>query len=140
MAELIYIDTNIYLDYWENRIDKMRPLGEFAYNVIKRAVNCEFVVITSDLVFKELGNWMNQQSINKIFENLKFSKKLEVAAAFDSEREKVMALANERGTGINDATHAVIAKRAGAKYLITRNIKDFENLSDFVQAILPEYI
>lgn len=140
MAELIYIDTNIYLDYWENRIDKMRPLGEFAYNVIKRAISCEFIVVISNLLLQELGNHLNQQNINKIFEDLNRFSKLELVAVLEDEIKEARILAQKLDTGKNDAIHALVAKRAGAKYIVTRNLKDFEGMSDLIQPILPENI
>ncbi len=140
MAELIYIDTNVYLDYWEARIDKMRPLGEFAYNVIKRAIDCEFIVIVSDIVFKELENHLDKQSIESIFKDLRHYNKLESVESLVEELEKAKTLAAQYNSSCNDVAHALVAKRAGACYLVTRNLKDFENLSYFVKPILPEDI
>lgn len=139
MSELIYIDTNVYLDYREARVDKMRLLGEFAYNLIKRAVGCEFVV-TSDIVLKELGNHLDGPSIGRIFKDLRYYNKLELVESFLEELEKAKNLAPQRNSSRNDVAHAMVAKRAGARFLVTRNLKDFENLSDFVEAVLPEKI
>ena len=49
-----YLDTNIYIDYFLNRIDKLRPLGDFAFNLIKKIVIGEYKLIISDLVILEL--------------------------------------------------------------------------------------
>ena len=40
----IYFDTNIYLDFLENRNDRLRPLGELASQLFKRSINCEFFI------------------------------------------------------------------------------------------------
>ncbi len=34
----IYVDTNIYLDFFLNRKDKLRPLGDFAFELFKRTL------------------------------------------------------------------------------------------------------
>jgi len=50
---LIYLDTNIYMDYFENRSDGLRPLGDFAFNLLRRCFECEFSIASSVLVAKE---------------------------------------------------------------------------------------
>ena len=54
MQRLIYLDTNIYLDYFENRTDKLKPLGEFAFRIIKRAIDCEFKIVISSIILAEI--------------------------------------------------------------------------------------
>lgn len=44
----IYLDTCIYLDYLMDRKDNLRPLGEFAFQLLKRTFECEFEIIISD--------------------------------------------------------------------------------------------
>lgn len=54
-GRLIYCDTNVYLDYFFDRRDNIRPLGEFAHQVIQRALGCEFYIVISDWVITELN-------------------------------------------------------------------------------------
>ncbi|MBD3304093.1 hypothetical protein GF343_03035 [Candidatus Woesearchaeota archaeon] len=54
MTKLIYVDTNIYIDYFDGRTDYLRPPGEFAYQLLKRTFNCEFRIIVSSLVVDEI--------------------------------------------------------------------------------------
>ena len=35
MVEKYYLDTCIWRDYFENRSDKFRPLGDWAFSLIK---------------------------------------------------------------------------------------------------------
>jgi len=37
-----------------------------------------------------------------------------------------------------DALHAILAKRAGAQYLITRNTSDFQSLQHLIDTKIPE--
>ncbi len=140
MAELIYLDTNIYLDYWENRSDKMRPLGDYAFNVLKRALKCEFIIITSNLVFKELDGKISNLAIENIFNKLDATNKLERISQHETDIVKAREIAKTRNTHPADVLHAILAKRAGAKYLITRNQADFEELDFIIEAVFPEDI
>jgi hypothetical protein len=48
-----YIDTCIWRDYFENRNDKYRPLGEWAFRFIKKIINEDSLILFSDLVLEE---------------------------------------------------------------------------------------
>mgnify|MGYP006296621571 FL=1 len=54
MSELIYIDTNIYIDYFLNRKDNLRPLGDFAHELFIKTSQCKYKIIISDWLEKEL--------------------------------------------------------------------------------------
>ena len=98
METLIYPDTNFYIDYFEDRRDNIRPLGEFAFSVLKRA----FKLVT----------------VKQDYE--------------DVEKARILP------THQDDALHAVLAAKAGAKFLVTRNIQHFLNVRHLIQPILPE--
>ena len=40
----------------------------------------------------------------------------------------------------DDALHAILAKKAGADYLATRNIRHYEGCEEIIQVVLPEFI
>ncbi len=44
----------------------------------------------------------------------------------------------QRKTSFNDTLHAVLAKKSGAQFIITRNLRDFENLEDLAPARFSE--
>jgi hypothetical protein len=68
---LMYLDTNIYLDYWESRRDSLRPLGEFAFSIIRRAVECEFEILISNLFLHELKERIKEEEIGEVLRQLK---------------------------------------------------------------------
>lgn len=139
MSELIYIDTNVYLDHFENRVDKMRPLGEFAFNVIRRTLDCEFNVVVSSQVLDELKNAGAHQSINNIFLVLKQRHKYKFIKTIEEDKYRADQISSKHYyTHYEDTLHALLAKKAGAKYLVTRNIKDFECLAFLIESKLPE--
>ncbi len=52
MANRFYIDTCIWRDYYENRSDNLKPLGEWALQFLKNAVNNDDLILYSDLTVK----------------------------------------------------------------------------------------
>ena len=137
MAErIIYCDTNFYLDYFYDRRDKFRPLGEFAFQVIQRALSCEFKFIISDWLIVELEKNHAKQKMNDLLIELrKKDKIIETQITREDER-----LARSLPTHFEDALHAAIAIRAKAECIVTTNIKDFLPLTEKIECILPQYL
>jgi len=63
---LIYCDTNIYIDYFENREDNLRPLGTFAFELLRRTIECEFTIVVSDFVISELEKYVEEEKIKEL--------------------------------------------------------------------------
>ena len=138
MSELIYIDTNVFMDHFDGRVDKLRPLGEFAFQLLKKAVECKFDIIISTLVLKELIYNSYKNQIEILLPSLDEKGKIFRAEITQEDVEKARKICNERRTHYNDTLHAVIANKMRAKYLVTRNIRDFVELQDLVNVVFPE--
>jgi predicted nucleic acid-binding protein len=137
---LIYVDTNVYMDYLEMRSDKLRPLQDLAFNVFRRTFSCEFTVVMSSSIIRELENYIDEKRIASLIEELREnSKVLETKASF-ADKEKARKLVRARHTPFDDTLHAVIAKRMDVSCLVTRNIKDFVDLQDIIEIVLPEFL
>ena len=50
-----YFDTSIWRDYYENRSDGLRPLGDFAFELLKKIKALRDTVLYSELTIKESG-------------------------------------------------------------------------------------
>ncbi len=137
---LIYLDTNIYIDYFENRTDKFRPLGEFAYQIFQRTLSCEFRIVFSSLILNELEHNIKNERIMDLLVELEDKNKIIRIIPKREEREIARKIVKERNTPFNDTLHALIAKNNGSDYFITRNTKDFLELQDFVKILLPEHL
>lgn len=134
MAARIYVDTNVYLDYFEERKDRIRPLDEFAYSVFRRAIECEFEIVISDWVIRELlGQNVPNARIDSLLDGLEQKRKVMrmKVAADDVETAK-------KTGNFCDALHALTAKRADCKVLVTRNFSDFVKFESLVEPKLPE--
>lgn len=130
---LIYLDTNIYMDYFDGRTDLLRPLGEFAYQVLKRTISCEFKIIISGLVLEELFYNTYEENIKKILPDFAKNNKIVEIEASPEDIARARHIVKERKTNFNDTLHAVLAKKANADFLVTRNLKDFYELQDLAK-------
>jgi predicted nucleic acid-binding protein len=139
-VERLYLDANIYLDYWENRSDKMRPLGEFAFILFKRTFSSEFEILFSDWLAKELDkNDLTQKKLSSLMNKLERLNKISRIKTTPKDVMKARQISKKIGTHWEDCLHAVLAENGKAKYLVTRNLPDFKNLF-FIKTILPEQL
>ena len=132
------MDTNIYIDYFDGRVDNLRPLGEFAFNLLKRVLECEFQIIISSLVLDELEYNTYKENMLSLIKDLKDKNKLLIIDVNEEDIKNANKVKKERKTSYNDTLHAVLANRIKADFLVTRNLKDFEELLDLVKVVLPE--
>jgi len=117
-----YIDTCIWRDYFENRSDRFRPLGEWAHGFLNKALKNKDIIITSKMVRLELLDYFKEVDVERIFESYE---KLIVDIEID---KGIMSVAKEfrRSLSHGDAIHAAIAKKHCAVF-ITRD-KHFDNV------------
>lgn len=66
MSKLIYIDTNVYLDYFYDRRDKLKPLGEFAFELLSKSVSCMYKIIVSDITIFELNKKLPKNKVTEL--------------------------------------------------------------------------
>lgn len=62
-----YLDTCIWIDYFENRRDRFRPLGEWAIALIKYIITSGGVIICSDLIEQELERYYSKHIVQSRF-------------------------------------------------------------------------
>lgn len=129
-----YFDTSIWRDYYEDRSDNIRPLGEFALQLIRKIINDRGVIFYSDWVIKELSVEYSEEDIIKIFESSK-----DVLLKVDISRFQVReaaGLCKARDVAFGDALHAVLARDNNA-IMVSRDNHFFE-LMDVVEVRKPE--
>ena len=126
------------MDHFDARVDHLRPLGEFAFEILRRTYQCEFKITLSSLVIKELLYNDYGKQIKDLIEYLKEKDKVIMVEVTDEDIKKARIISQERKTPFNDTLHAVIANRVNAAYLVTRNLKDFYELQDLVKITFPE--
>ena len=135
MTEKIYLDTNIYLDYFENRHDNIRPLGFFAYNLIRRCIEGKFKIVISDWVVEEFGKIGDPRKIDDLIKTLKKQGSLILVKSNSQDLSKSRKYKNKP-----DALHIILAIKTGVDYFVIRNTKDFLDFQNLISIVLPENI
>lgn len=133
MSQIVYLDTNIYLDYLLDRPNlNGKNRGDVAFTVFNRALLCEFKIVISSWTLAELKKYIKGSSIQMLLSTLK--RKLIKVEHTTDDIEKAKQLSEH----FHDALHAILAKKAGASSLVTRNLKDFLAYRELVEPKLPE--
>ena len=126
----LYVDSNVYLDFLLDRKNKQhKDLSEHAYVLFKRASSCEFKIVLSDHVLREVDKHMN------LSETTSFFKLLEKKIIRVEIKKSDIVKAKSLKTHYEDALHVVLAKKVEADVIVTRNKVDFRNL---FKTYLPE--
>ena len=129
-----YLNTSIWRDYFENRSDKFRPLGEWAYSLIKMALENGCSILYSDLVVDELKIKYSLEEINGL---LGIAGDLLVRVDISkSQVREAASLCKQRKVAFGDALYAILARDNNA-IMVTRDIH-FLELADIVCVKKPE--
>jgi len=135
MVLKVYCDTNVYLDYFLERDTVLTPHSQFAWLVFSAAYQKKIILVFSDWleyqIKKVLGDkW---ELAKGLIEDLKKRGVIEeVKATPEIKRE-----ANNYPTEHEDAVHALLAIKAGAKILVTRNVRHFELFKNKIKVLRP---
>jgi predicted nucleic acid-binding protein len=123
-----YLDTSIWRDYYENRKDRFRPLGEWAHRLITKIIDNNYIILYSDLVIEELRHAFNLDTLidcDIVRVNILYIHK-----------RTARSLCKQYRVPFGDCLHAVLAKSNNA-IIVTRD-RHFEILSDYVTVRKPE--
>lgn len=131
----VYADTNIFIDYLRQRTDCLRPLGEFAFQFFSDGWNCKFKLIISDWLLMELEKHLSKDEIEFVLKDFKDKGKLIFVRSTREDKIK-----SKNYIHPEDALHAILANKASAHYLVTRNHKDYVGCENLVKIVFPEYI
>ena len=131
-----YLDTSIWIDYYENRSDRFRQIGEWALQFLKIVIKNNWIVIYSELITYELLKIFSQEEIIKIFSILADRGLLKEVNINYIQRKEAAILSKEINVPFGDALHAVLA-RDNKAILITRD-KHFLELLDIAYVKKPE--
>lgn len=132
-----YLDTSIWRDYFEDRKDNLRPLGEFAFQLLKKCQQRKWVVIVSPEVEKELLAYYSEEQVGLTFSSFK-----DIILKVSYSKQQVSeALFFWAKTGkefpFSDVLHSVIARDNHA-VLVCRD-KHFWEIK-LVDCVLPEEV
>ena len=132
MPKKYYIDTCIWIDFLEGREDKFRPLGEWAFMLIRKIIGEESIIILSNILRDEMNAYAIEDKIREIVPARLL---VRINESLGQVRE---AAAYSKRTGMpkKDALHAVLARDNNA-VLVTRD-KHFHMIYSQIEAKKPE--
>ncbi len=135
MAQKYYLGACIWRDYFENRSDKFRPLGDWAFRLISKIVKENDLFVFSDRLTKELETQYSPEELNKLFsiipENLII--RLETN---EKQAKEAFELKTQLNIPFGDALHAIHARDSNS-ILVSRD-KHFYELTEHITLKKPE--
>ncbi|MFA5887626.1 MAG: PIN domain-containing protein [Candidatus Nanoarchaeia archaeon] len=136
MQKRYYLDTAIWKDYYENRSDRLRPIGEWALAFINKAVEEGSRILYSDAVIRELNKYHSMDEIKAILSIVRNEDCLEKVSIDRKQVQEAKEISQKRNVPFGDALHAVLA-RDNKAIIVTRD-RHFDDLMDIVEARKPE--
>lgn len=128
--KLIYIDTNIIMDFLKNR-------NSSSYNLFMSAMQCNYSLLLSDVVIRELKYQGLETEVGNFIHLFNNKKKIQIYTTTYKDRIKAKHLVQNYPTHLNDALHKIAASHYPIDYFVTRNKKDFLCFKD-LDLKLPE--
>ena len=135
MCKRFYVDTSVWRDFLEDRSDGLKPLGEFAFQFLKKCLKEKAQVVFSGIVLKELLPVFSEAEIAKrLFEFKEIIVDIDCSSA--QKREAVnFWLKTGKRFPYSDVLHAIIARDNNA-VLVSRDRHFWE--IGIVECVLPE--
>ena len=86
MAEKYYLDTSIWMDYYEDRQDPSKDIGEFAFKLLCKLLASNSKIVVSSFLLRELEVTYSLDQIRGLA--LPFEKLMERVDVLDEQREE----------------------------------------------------
>ncbi|MBA3064557.1 type II toxin-antitoxin system VapC family toxin [Candidatus Woesearchaeota archaeon] len=134
MIEKYYIDAAIWRDLHENRSDRFRPLGDWAFELFKKIRKDKGKILYSNLIVDELSIAYEKETIKNLFDDIsELLEKVEIKKGQVMEAKK---LSKKFKIPFGDALHGILARDNNA-IMVTRD-HHFEELQDMINVKKPE--
>ena len=135
MVKIYYFDSCIWRDYFEDRSDNLRPLGEWAFSLLKKIIEENSLIIYSDLNERELGKYYSKEDINSMLNIIPQQILIQIFTAQEDINE-AKRLSVSFAMPFGDALHVILAKQHNAIF-VTRD-RHFEMLKSRYLIKKPE--
>lgn len=137
MTGRYYLDTSIWLDFFENRNEPRLPKGDWAHQLLEWITANNGSVLYSDVVILELGSaGYHPHEIGPLFEKIRPI--LLLVTSTEKQLRRARDLSSKRGIPKGDALHALLARDHQAT-LVTLD-HHFQKLLDITEPKRPQDI
>ena len=130
-----YIDACIWRDYFEDRKDRFRPLGDWALRLINKIIEKEDLFIISNHLINELLKEYSYVKLKSFFDFISRDLIIEIKYK-DCQVKEAYKIKNKFEVPFGDALHVILARDTNS-LLITRD-KHFIKLESFCEIKKPE--
>jgi len=129
------VDSNVLMDLLLGRRNKLgQDLAERAAILIERALRCKHVLVVSDWTLRELRK--NGVDVDRLAMLLGFiGDKLRTVSVDEEDWKAAKEL---DPNNVSDALHVMLALKAGADVIATRNLRHFLKYRRLIDVELPE--
>jgi len=130
---LLYFDTNVILDALLGRKNKYgRDISLPASKLLFQVVECRHYIVISSWTKEELRKHL--KSVDSFFALVKH--KMREVNYTEEDVEEAKRRSHDH---FEDALHGILAHKAGADFVVTRDVKGFVCVSDLIEARRPEF-
>lgn len=130
----IYIDTNIIVYALE---DSENPYGKdissSSSELLWEAISCKYNVVISTWTLTELSRIRSLGQASMLFKLLEKKTIVQEYTEEDVEQAK-----RQNPEHFQDELHAILALKSKSKYLVTRNVDDFNDCENKIEVVKPE--
>lgn len=117
----------------------MLPLGEFAFQFVKRALDCKYFVVVCFEAVEEISSVLGVSEdivLKKVLGSLVKKRKLELVYPSPLLKGKALVISGQLNVPFNDALFAVVA--AERNVLIVTRDNHFSVLAHVAESVKPE--
>ena len=130
-----YLDTAIWIDYYENRADRFRPLGEWALALLKKISEKKEAILFSDVIYGEMFVFgYTEEEIENLLHP--WTDLIQKITPTRQEIAEAIMESKKRKLPYGDCLHAILSRDHDA-LLIARD-HHFESLIDIKKCQKPE--
>lgn len=116
----IVVDTNVIIDI----LCKREPFFEDSYNALNKCIDNHTLIVSASAItdiFSIVRKYIGSEKAKECIRNL-----LDLIKISDTRGADIEKALSSDVSGFEDAVVSAIAERQKAKYILTRNTKDFE--------------
>ena len=131
-----YVDTNIWRDYYEDRKDPYKDLGEIAFRLLSKLLALNSRIVVSTFLLREFEVSYDIDAIRGLTHH--FERLMEKVSPSDEQLDEANKIARDRNVPRGDVIHAILARDNDA-VLVSRD-KHFKVLTDICKCVKKEDI
>jgi predicted nucleic acid-binding protein len=136
MEERYYLDTSVWMDFYEDRKDSSKDIGELAFKLLSKLLASKSKIVVSEFLQMELGTYYSSEEIRGM--TMLFEKFIIKAEFSEKQLDEAKRIAGERKLPKGDVVHAIVARDNDA-ILVSRD-KHFQQLKDICKVKKPDEI